>query len=162
MYPERREWLKRRYGYAEWAREEGSPPTEEFHGVRVEEGLLPGWRLEHADLVLVKPPETHAIFTRGESGNEQILPVIVWECDSTAAAHRFLIEVLNRFESARVERVAGLKAVGDVAFGHGEYVLLFARANLIVLVRNGGRNIVPVAGPARALEAGLTRRGRET
>ena len=151
---QRLERLKKRYGYDEWPPAAGG----ELRGVRIGEDLLPEWRLDHADVLRQegRPPMTHAILTRGEGA---ALSLEVWECASAAAARDLLLALLDEFESPEVERVTGPRSVGDVTFGYSEHMLLFARANLVVRVSNAGRELVPVEGPARAVEAGL---GRQT
>ena len=76
----------------------------------------------------------------------------VFECASVKAAHDQLIETLGDIESAVVERRTGKNSIGDVSFGLNDTMVLFARANLVVLTRNAGRAVVKVTPIARALD----------
>jgi hypothetical protein len=77
--------------------------------------------------------------------------VDVFECASQLDAHDKVIWLLGEFESPLVDRSHG---VGDVALGtRQDAVLLFARANLVFLLRNIGRTWMPVRAAALALDA---------
>jgi hypothetical protein len=156
MNAERLERLKKRHRYDEWSAGAEGQGNGAPRDLRVTEDLLPQWRLDHADVLRREglPPMTQAIWTRDK---EEALSVEVWECASTAAARELLLTLLGQFESPLVERVAGPESVGDVSFGHGEHMVLFARGNIVVQVRNAGRELVPVADPAREIDARLTR-----
>jgi hypothetical protein len=149
--------LKKRYGYEEWR---GGQEAGTVRGVRPED-LLPGWQLDHADPLREEgyPPGTRAILVR--AGREEALALEVWECASVAAARELLLELLDQFESPLVERAEGPAAVGDVAFAHGAHAVLFARANVVVRLRNAGRRLLPVGEPARELDARLVRQAGE-
>lgn len=178
MTPERREWIKNRYGLHEEAAGAMPPvggeevmvhhggavdtmaiePAAEWHDVEIDDGLLPGWRLQHVDLLGGNPPEKRAVYTRGEPGQEQILSVAIWECSSAKVARSFLIDLLDQFSSSRIKRLDGDEAIGDITLGHDQYMRLYVRGNLVVLVRNGGWNLVPAAEPTRELDARLIER----
>jgi len=71
-------------------------------------------------------------------------------------AHEFVVRLLGEFQSQDVSRQEQGYA-GDVAFAPpGGATLLFARANLVILMQNGGRKIVPVAPLAAHLDNTLT------
>lgn len=153
MNAQRQEKLRKRYGYDQWGR-----PAQggEVRGVQVDQGLLPGWKLERADPVRDEEGRRalRSIWTRGE-GAEEILDVEVWECGSAAEARDVLLEVLDEFESPHIERIEG---PGEVAFAQrdSDAVVLFVRANLVVRVRSVGRNVLPVRETARELDSRLT------
>jgi|tagenome__1003787_1003787.scaffolds.fasta_scaffold20419364_2 hypothetical protein len=156
MNAERLERLKKRYGWEEWGevpagRKETSPLA-----ARVDEGLFPGWKLQRTDPLSGEglPGGIRTMWVRDEGA---VLSVEIWQCASPAAARELLLQVLEQFESPRVERAQGAAAVGEVAFVHGEQTLLFARGNLVVLVRNAGARIVSVLDAARTLDDGLRR-----
>lgn len=68
----------------------------------------------------------------------------VYECDSLQDAHAYLIDVLGTMTSPQIAQLP-TPPVGDVAFSAGQdYMLLFSLANLVVLVRNEGRDLVDV------------------
>lgn len=77
--------------------------------------------------------------------------VDVFECASQLDAHAKVIWLLGEFESPLIDRSHG---VGDVVLGaRQDAMLLFARANLVFLLRNIGRTWVPVRAAALALDA---------
>jgi hypothetical protein len=156
MNAERLERLKKRYGWDEWGEAPAGREETPSLAARVDEGLLPGWRLQRTDPLSGEdlPGGIRTMWVRDEG---VALSVEIWQCASSAAARELLLQVLERFESPRVERAQGAAAVGEVAFAHGEQTLLFARKNLVVLVRNAGPRIVPALDAARTLDDGLRR-----
>ncbi len=161
MNAERRERLMKRYRWDEWGAPAAGKPETPLLAVRVDERLLPGWKLQRTDpLPAEERDRSGGIRTlwMGEEG--AVLSVEIWQCASPAAARELLLEVLGQFESPQVERAQGAAAIGEVAFVHGEQTLLFARENLVVLVRNAGLRIVPVVDTARLLDDGLRRQER--
>ena len=82
----------------------------------------------------------------------------MFECASTDAAHEYLIDALNEFESGGIGRRADA-AFGDVAFGT-ESVALFARGNLVVLVRKATPQKEPVTPIAQIVDALIINRLR--
>jgi hypothetical protein len=93
-----------------------------------------------------------SLWRRGEAANE-LLAIDVFECATIKAAHRQLIEALGNVQSGAVERHTGKNAPGDVAFGLDDTMVLFARANVVVLIRNAGPTVVSVGPVARRLDA---------
>ncbi len=100
-------------------------------------------------------PHVAATLVAAGEGPQAVLNVEVYECASRLAAHDFLLESLAGFDLPRVERVEG-QGIGDVAFGTPtRTVILFARANLVVFVKNSSREAVNVEPFARALDGYL-------
>ena len=93
-----------------------------------------------------------SIWHRPEGETQVILGLDIYECVSREAAHELLLQLLNNTQSPLVERLPVIE-VGDVAFSSspGSWIL-FARANVIVIVRNAGRTIVPVMQTADSLD----------
>jgi hypothetical protein len=92
-----------------------------------------------------------------ESGDSPLvnMSVDVYECGSRAAAHEWLINVLGGFQLAQLSRCTEIE-VGDVAFAVPTFAtLLFARANVVALVRNAGLRVVKVTEIAQALDRKL-------
>jgi hypothetical protein len=81
--------------------------------------------------------------------------VQIIERPSLGAARETLLELLGDVESSAIKRRADLP-IGDVAFGQ-EFILMFARGNLVVVVRNAGRKVVPVLDVARQVDAVVVR-----
>jgi hypothetical protein len=80
----------------------------------------------------------------------------VFECASVDAAHEYLIDALNEFESAGIGRRTDV-TLGDVAFGT-DSVALFARANLVVFVRKATPQTEPVTPIAQTIDTVILRR----
>jgi hypothetical protein len=159
MNTERLERLRKRYGWDEWGTPAAGRPETPPLVVRVDEQLLPGWRLQRIDpLPAEERNRPGGIRTLWAGDEGAVLSVEIWQCTSPAAAREFLLETLGQqFESPRVERAQGAAAIGEIAFVHGEQTLLFARENVVGLVRNAGPRIVPVLEAARLLDDGLRR-----
>jgi hypothetical protein len=82
----------------------------------------------------------------------------LYECASRAAAHEMLLHLLAQVQIAPLSRREELE-IGDVAFAAaGETALVFARANLAVVVSNAGRALVPIPELARAFDVDLVRK----
>jgi hypothetical protein len=104
-----------------------------------------------------KPAALHSLWSRDPAGRT-LLAIDVFECKSVAAAHDQLLEVLGQMQSGVVARQTGKSVPGDVAFGHGKAMALFARANMVVLIRNAGPTVVPVDAIARTFDALVIKR----
>lgn len=117
-----------------------------------------GWTMERVRRdESAQPTAIRSLWRQGESISE-LLAVDVFECASVKAAHDQLIEALGNFESDAVERRTGKNAVGDVSFGLRDTMVLFARANLVMLIRNAGQTVVRVNAVAREIDKRLLRR----
>jgi hypothetical protein len=112
---------------------------------------LPGHRAVRIETV--GQPDAPAIASLWSPEQQQgvLVRVDVSEAPSVAAARAELLRVLADFQSPQIERVDG--GPGDVAFGPGgNRALAFARANIVVVVRNAGDEVEPVETPARELD----------
>jgi hypothetical protein len=65
---------------------------------------------------------------------------------------------LGNLESGAIEQRTSKDTPGDVAFGLNDIVVLFARTNLVVLIRNLGPTAVRVGNIARQLDRFFLRR----
>jgi hypothetical protein len=125
-----------------------------------------GWKLREVEHVEVKPDPlelTDAIWEATDCSTAE-LRVLTYECSSIPAARLFVLSLLGEFDVPNIERrdkfVIDKKEVelGDVAFADvDELVLLFARANTVLLIQNVARTVVPVTGFAHQLDADITR-----
>jgi hypothetical protein len=94
--------------------------------------------------------QVHAIW-RHTKHPDVLIRVDTFECPSFEDGRELLVWLLGEFESPLVVRKDG---IGDVGFSEREdRVLLFARANLVYLLRNIGRRPVPVIQVGAALDA---------
>ena len=164
MDAERRDQLEQQHQYGEWRGRSALGPGVFVQGFAFAGRELPSWQLQRAERKPGPPPRTTALWRRPSgvgSLNEEddagvaevLLRVDVYECGTVDAAHDYVIELLGDFQATEIRRRAQ-SPVGDVAFGT-PLVLLFARANVVVLVRNAGRRVVEVVSAARELDAHL-------
>jgi hypothetical protein len=157
MHAGQKEFLDVQFAVKEWHGRSGSG-RRMVKGFRIEGSEIKNWRLQR-----VKRDERAgtttmlSLWSHGDSG-EDLLSVDVFECASVKAAHDQLLEVLANVQSPKVERKTEKTAPGDVAFGLANTMILFARANLVVSIRNAGPRIVPVGAVARELDAKILRR----
>jgi hypothetical protein len=152
----KKRFLEERYGAADWpAHGRSRRAQREFS---LTGAKLRGWTLmrlrrdEGAE-----PAEIHSLWRRGEEDNE-LLAIDVFACASVKAAREQLLAALGNFQSDAIERRSEKNAPGEIAFALGDTMVLFARANLAVLIRNAGPKVVRVGVVARELDAWLERR----
>jgi len=145
-----REALKQRHRYNEWGGKSTLPSDRSVRKFTFIGDELPGSRLERVDRRDAdQPPRLTAFWRRGDT--QAVVRTDVFECASLNAAHEYLIDALNEFESGGIGRRTDMN-VGDVAFGT-DSVALFARANLVVLVRKATPQTEPVTPIAQAIDA---------
>ncbi len=138
--------LKRRHSFASWRSRNKLSESLLVWRFFLSPDTFAGWRLQRSQPVATPgwPPAIHSYWIPERAGSEALLNADIFECSSRESAHEFLMTVLGDFQSPLVEGPVE-SAVGDVAFtGPGKSMFLFARANLVVRLRNGGREVVPV------------------
>ena len=107
--------------------------------LRIDETAVPGW-----------PAATDSLWV-GEEDDAPPVRVDVYETVSRAEAREHLLRQLAEFQSPLLERRPD--GPGDVAFGMpGVYSIVFARANMVVVVRSAGDEPEPVEAVARELD----------
>jgi hypothetical protein len=157
MHTDQKEFLDEHFAVKQWYGRGGSG-RRVVKGFRIEGLEIKNWKLQRVKIAeRAKTIALRSLWAHGDSG-EELLSVDVFECASVKAAHDQLLEMLADVQSPKVERQAGEKAPGDVAFGLANTMILFARANLAVWIRNGGPRVVPVGVVARQLDAEILRR----
>jgi hypothetical protein len=150
MQAAERDALKERHGFREWAGKSSTPADRSVRSLSFTGEELPGLRLERVDRRAdSQPPRLTSFWRRGDT--QAVVRVDLFECASVTDAHEFLIEALNEFQSAGILRRTDV-AIGDVVFGT-DSVSLFARANLVVLVRKATPQAAAVAPIAQAIDA---------
>lgn len=157
MHTTQKRFIEQRFGAKDWYGRgpRGRHAVKEF---RFEGSELVEWTLERTERdELAKPTAIHSMWRHDETGN-QLLAVDAFECASIKAAHDQLIETLGDIESGAVERRTGKDAIGDVSFGLNDTMVLFARVNIVMLIRNCGRVVVKVGAIARTFDKILERR----
>ena len=159
MQAAERDTLKERHRFREWAGKSSVPADRNVQGLSLTGEEVPGFRLERSDRrVDTQPPRLTSLWRR--AANQAVVRVDLFECASVADAHEYLIDALNEFESAAIVRRTDV-AIGDVAFGT-DSVVLFARANLVVLVRKASPQteaVLPIAQTIDALILGRLKAG---
>jgi len=123
-----------------------------FTGSEIRGWTLERSRREESGNVVI----TRSMWRRGESTNE-VLAVDVFECASVKAAHDQVIEALGNMESNAIKRQSRSNTVGDVHFTLDDTMSLFARANVVTLIRNAGPVVVKVSAIARQVDSLILR-----
>ena len=159
MQASERDVLKERHRYTEWAGRSTAPSGRSVRRFPFTGDELPGYRLDRVDRREAPEPARVTAFWRRADTNA-IVRIDVFECATLNAAHDSLIDALNEFESAAIGRRTDV-SFGDVAFGT-DSVALFARGNLVVLVRKATPQTEPVIGVAQAIDAIILRRLQES
>ena len=143
--------------------EAGPPPGDSllvWQFVPMEAGL-PGWRPERVRRLTIQdsPPMTRSSWVPAESSEDDVLLMLdTIECADAVDARAWLLRVLAGVQSTAIER-PDRAAPGDVAVGMpGGGMLAFTRANLVCVLRNGGRSVRPVSDTAGALDGWLAER----
>ena len=148
-----REFLVQLYSAAEWLGRQTSPVA--ARNVNLTGSEVPGWIL-----VSIRrndgsqPPFLISLWRHGDTANE-LASIRIIECANAAAAQEQLLEELGNFESPAIARRTGSDLVGDIAFGLGDTMVVFARRNLVVVILNAGRTAVSVTEIARSLDAAI-------
>ena len=153
---EQKELLRKRHNFVDWqgAAEDTGAPS--LHGLEFRGDELPGWEaVKSRRKEALQPPRLDTFWRPKGDTAGTLLGVHVIECASVPAAREALLEALADVQSAAINRRTDLD-VGDVVFGQ-EFMLIFARGNLVVFVRNAGPHVVPVLEPAQTLDAHISR-----
>ena len=157
MHAAQKEFLEERFGAKEW-RGRSESGRRVLKGFRFDGAELKGWKLLRVkDSEEGKAKTIRSMWSRGDEADE-LLAVDVFVSTSVKDAHETLLEALGNVQSGAVERKAEKNTPGDVAFGLANTMIVFARANVVVLVRNAGRKVVPVGTIARDLDSQIQRK----
>jgi hypothetical protein len=154
MDEQKREFLAQHYAAAQWLGRQSTGGS--IRDFRLTGSEIPGWTLIRAQRKEgATSPDVHSMWhsmwRHGDAADE-VVSVRVTECADAAAAQDQVLEELGNFQSPKIERRAGADAVGDVAFGLGQTMALFARGNLVAVILNAGPKAVSVAALARDLD----------
>ena len=150
-------YLEKRHNMGEW-QGRGGRGRHLIKDFSFDGSEIRGWTLHRVRRHdRAKPPALQTLWRRNEEATE-LLAVDLFECASVKAAHDQLLEALGNVESDAVERQTEQDAVGDVAFALNDTMILFARANAVVLIRNAGPVVVQVGVVARELDRLLAQR----
>jgi hypothetical protein len=158
---EYRNQVKANYEFSSWA---GQVKEGDINARLVDILVLPtvleSWRLEeHEDLPSFGRPRQVVRYiyhsARGDSGPR--VTSTVFFCESALEAHETLIDLVMTYMAPNLPRCQskGLE-IGDICFGsHGEVNLsmIFARFNILVEIKNAGREAVSVDELARNVDS---------
>lgn len=158
MQASERDVLKERHRYSEWAGRSTAPSDRSVRNFMFTGDELPGHHLDRVDRREAPQPARVTAFWR-RSDTNAVVRIDVFECATLNAAHDYLIDALNEFESAAIGRRTDV-SFGDVAFGT-DSVALFARGNLVALVRKATPQTEPVTDIARMIDAIILHRLQE-
>jgi hypothetical protein len=157
MHAGQKEFLEERFGAKEW-RGRSESGRRVLKGFRFDGAELKGWKLlRFKDSEEGKTKILRSMWSRGDEADE-LLAVDVFVATSVKDAHETLLEALGNMQSGAIERKTEKNTPGDVAFGLANTMIVFARANVVVLVRNAGRKVVPVGTIARDLDSQIQRK----
>lgn len=145
------EAVRQRHSYDDWA----VPPAEGEH-LFVWKLFLSGDELSGLTAERLARSETPTAgrvrsLWRGTPERDVLVGLDVLECASADESRAQLLRLLGDVESMALERHDRPPA-GDVAFGIGETLLMYALGNLVVVARNAGRDVVSVVDHARELD----------
>jgi hypothetical protein len=109
-------------------------------------GLLRGWELVRPPEQLVKEQAriTQSLWQPSSGRQNTVVELRVFEGLSASDASRCLLARLAEFQLP-LRRDDAEEPIGDIAFStEKDHTLLFARANLVCLIRNADRDLIPV------------------
>jgi hypothetical protein len=156
MNEQQQRYLEEHYAAAEWLDRHLTAGI--IENVQLTGSEIPGWTLERARRdEHAAPPFSHSLWRNTDDADE-IISVRITECADASTAQHQLLEELGNFQSPVIERHDGTDAVGDVSFGLGQTMALFARANIVVTVLNAGPRPASVVPVARAVDTFIQQR----
>src|SRR5882724_8361851 len=103
MQASERDVLKERHRYSEWAGHSTAPSDRSVRRFMFTGDELPGYRLDRVDRREAPEPARVTGFWRRADTNA-VVRIDVFECATLNAAHDYLIDALNEFESGAIGR----------------------------------------------------------
>jgi hypothetical protein len=151
-----REQLQKRFNFETWKAAPRGSAEISTAGLFDVGSELATWTVRRADRVNVPGARlAHRSMWQQARSADVLLRLDLVEAASAAAARELLLELLGQFQSPQIQRLADPPA-GELAFGApGDTVILFSRGNVVAMVRNAGRQVVPVMDFARLVDARL-------
>lgn len=148
-----RGFLVQCYSAAEWLGRQTSPGT--ARNVNLNGSEVPGWILVSVRRNTTRQPVFLISVWRHGDAADELVSIRIIECDNAAATQEQMLEELSNFESPAIARRTGMDTMGDVAFGLGDTMVVFARADLVGVILNPGRGAVSVTEIARSLDTAI-------
>jgi len=156
MHGAQKEFLEERFSAKKWhgRSDSGRRLVKEFH--------LAGSEIKAWKLLKVKETEEgnkiiRSIWSRG-GNTDELLSIDVFVASSIKGAHERVLEALGNMQSGAITQKTEKNTPGDVAFGLTNTMITFARANLVVVIRNAGATLMPVGNIARDVDLQIQRR----
>ena len=155
--------LKKRFDFDSWNGANTLDRDVTLRSLKLSEEMLGGQRLERVrELERTEAARLLRVSVRVPKEPEALLMMDLRECESREAAHHAVLEVLGDLQAPDVQRLMQ-GSVGDVCFGRSKPTfLVFARGNLAVTLRNGGRKVVPVDEVAKSVDEWLIARAKDS
>lgn len=150
------EFLRERYGFEAWSRA-GEPAEALFiWKYFLSEGDLPGYKSERIDETEAGEgwPRSIRSLWRNQDDPEAVLSALVFEADARDSARALLLRALGQFQAILEPR----EGIGEVGFAAGEGAIVFALANLVIVLRTAEGKPVSMAGVAQRLEGQIRTR----
>jgi hypothetical protein len=153
-----RKQLQERFDFAAWKEAPSGAAEISTRGLIEVGSELGGWTARRVQPVNVPGARAaHLSMWQQGASAENLLRLDVTEAPSASAAREVVLELLGQFQSPEIRRLPDPPA-GELAFGApGETVILFARGNVVVMVRNAGRRVVAVTDFAHVVDGRLVR-----
>lgn len=90
-----------------------------------------------------------------------LLVVNTYECASRQDAHQFIVQLLADYQTTHITRTEKA-SFGDIAFSApNNTVIIYARANMIFEIRNGGKKVIRMDSFASTLDDVLTNKQKD-
>lgn len=143
------EIAKQRYDFDAWHGTSTAGREIVRRKVTPPKNLIP--EMELLQLREIVPGDGTRLIRAAWSKAEATLAVDVRECESLEKAHEIVVELLANIQAPDILRHPD--PIGDISFGRkDENLLIFARGNLAVIIRNSGTDAIPVTNFARAID----------
>lgn len=119
---------------------------------------LHSWRHHRIWRNLSTPASTGMILRSGDKPHEitAVVSIMLWECTGVEAAHDQLLDILAEMQSNAIKRNRQYE-IGDILFTLADSMFIFARANLVVLIRNASPNVLSLGELASTIDFAILR-----
>lgn len=151
--------LKANYEYLQWGPKTATRGLFIDSANIVDAGALYGWERLHGRTVETSnwPLVSQSLWFQQHSKHERLLRVDVDVCSSEASARYFFLQRLGQFRSTHIKSNPD-GAFGDVSFAKLEDdTILFARGNMVVMLRNAGESSFSLEEVAASVDDRLIR-----
>jgi hypothetical protein len=156
MDPGQKAFLTRHFEFKSWY---GKSRHQDrvYEAIAIDDVQIRYWKLVRALSFEHRRMEIARTLWARRRSTEVFISIEQFKCSSIKVAHQTLLDILGDIESGAIQRDKTKRACGDVAFRLGESLRIFARANVVILIRNKGPMVVPVATIAKEFDKQLIR-----